>query len=205
MSLVSDVITDIRVEVNDSASSRFTDATILALVKQAIRRANRICQRNSLHFAKKKGALSTVASQAYVSMPVDLDIPIGIWRDDTHAKVTQRTEAEWEQIISASNLANWFLDLENSRIYFNGTPTTVYALTMWYYPTVDPSAYTTASTMPWGGKLDDIIGRYVALRLQNIDEMNTTMDMQILQDLENQILSAYQPQSPTIITSDGWL
>lgn len=207
MSLVSDVISDIRVEINDTGSTRFSDDTtvILPIVKQAIRRANRICQRASLHFAKKSGALTCTANQAYVTMPSDLDIPIGLWRDDTHVKITQKTESEWEQIVSASALANWFLDLTNSKILLNGTPTTATALTMWYYPTVDPSAYTTASTMPWGGRLDDIIARYVALRLQNLDEMNVSVDENILKDMEVSIVSTYQPQSPIMVEGAGWL
>jgi hypothetical protein len=207
MSLVSDVITDIRVEINDTGSTRFSDDTtsILPIVKQAIRRANRICQRAGLHFAKKSGALTCTASQAYVTMPSDLDIPIGLWRDDTHTKIEQKTESEWEQIVSAGELACWFLDLTNSRILLTGTPASAVALTIWYYPTVDPSAYTTASTMPWGGRLDDIIARYVALRLQNIDEMDVTMDEKILQDMEQSIISTYQPQSPIMVAGAGWL
>jgi hypothetical protein len=207
MSLLSSVITDIRVEINDTGSTRFTDDTtvILPLVKQAIRRANRICQRAGLHFAKKSAALNTVANQAYVPMPDDLDIPIGLWRDDTHNKIIQRTESEWEQIISATGLANWFLDVVNSKILFNGTPSDVTALTMWYFPTVDPSAYTVASTMPWSGKLDDIIARYVALRIQNLDEMNVTMDEKILQDMEVSIVSTYQSQAPIMVAREGWM
>ena len=127
MSTVADVITDVRVEINDTGSTRFTDDTtvILPLVKQAIRRANRICQRAGLHFAKKSAAITCTANQAYATMPTDLDIPIGLWRDDTHTKITQRTESEWEQIISASALANWFLDIANSKILLNGTPSAV--------------------------------------------------------------------------------
>lgn len=207
MSTVADVITDVRVEINDTGSTRFSNdtTTILPIVKQAIRRANRVCQKAGLHFAKKSAALNTVANQAYVTMPTDLDIPIGLWRDDTHTKITQRTESEWEQIISASALANWFWDITNSKILLNGTPTAVTALTMWYFPSVDPSAYTTASTMPWSGKLDDIISRYVALRLQNLDEMNTTTDEKILQDMEVSIVSTYQSQAPIMVASEGWL
>jgi hypothetical protein len=207
MSLVSDVIAEVRVEIADTDSTRFTDDTtvILPMVKQGIRRANRICQRAQLHFAKKSAALVTVANQAYVDAPVDLDIPIGLWRDDLHQKIVQKTESEWEQIITASAVANWFLDLQNSRILLNAAPTGVMNLTLWYFPTIDPSAYTVASTMPWGGKLDDIIARYVALRIQNIEEQNTAQDQAILNDMEASIISVYAPQSPLTVKMDGWL
>lgn len=207
MSLVSDVIAEVRVEINDTDSTRFPNdtTTILPIVKQAIRRANRICQRAQLHFAKKSAALVTVANQNYVDAPADLDIPIGLWRDDLHQKITQKTESEWEQIITASAVGNWFLDLQNSRILLNAAPTGVMNLTLWYFPTIDPSAYTVASTMPWGGKLDDIIARYVALRIQNIEEQNTAQDQAILNDMEASIISVYAPQSPLTVKMDGWL
>ena len=205
MSLVSDVISDIRIEINDTGSTRFNDTTVLALLKQAIRRANRICQRSQLQFAKKKAAMTTVADQDYIAAPLDIDIPIGLWRDDLHSKITQKNEQDWEQIITAQEIACWFLDVENNKIYFNGVPTHEIDLTMWYFPTVDPSAYDTTSTMPWNGKLDDIIARYVALRLQNIEEQNTTQDQAILNDMEASIVSTYAPLSPLSVSMSGWL
>lgn len=205
MSLVSDVISDIRIEINDTGSTRFNDTTVLALLKQAIRRANRICQRSQLQFAKKKAAMTTVADQDYLDAPVDIDIPIGLWRDDLHSKITQKNEQDWEQIITAQEIACWFLDVENNKIYFNGVPTHEIDLTMWYFPTVDPSAYDATSTMPWNGKLDDIIARYVALRLQNIEEQNTTQDQAILNDMEASIVSTYAPLSPLSVPMSGWL
>ena len=207
MSLVSAVVSDIRVEVNDTASTRFPDDTtvILPLIKQAIRRANRIAQRSQLHFAKKSAALVTVANQNYVDLPADLDIPIGLWRDDLHQRIIQRTEQEWEQIVTSTSVANWFLDLQNNRIQFNAMPTSAINLTFWYFPIVDPSAYTTSSTMPWGGRLDDIIARYVSLRIQNLEEMNTQSDQAILNDMEQSIVSTYAPQNPLMVQRDGWL
>ena len=205
MSLVSDVISDIRIEINDTGSTRFNDTTVLALLKQAIRRANRICQRSQLQFAKKKAAMVTVAAQNYLDAPLDIDIPIGLWRDDLHQKLTQKNESDWQQIITASELANWFWDMEDGKFYFNGAPQSIVNLTLWYYPSLDVSAYTSASTMPWGGRLDDIIARYVALRLQNIEEQNVTQDQTILQDMESSIVTTYAPQSPLSIAMNGWL
>lgn len=206
MSLVSSVILDVRYEINDSSSSRWsTDTPILAYVKRAVNRANRICQRNSLQFAKKKATLTTVSGVAYVALPTDFDIDIGLWRDSTHTKITKKTEAEWEQIVSATALANWNLDLENSRILLSGTPTAAETLTFYYYPAIDTSAYTTSTTMPWSGKLDDIIVDYVSMRLRNVDEMSLDQDKEFLIDLENQIIQSYQPLNPTIISGDGWL
>ena len=205
MSLVSAVITDIRVELNDSDSTRWTHTSILAVLKQAVRRANRIAQRYGLAFARKSAAVTTTANQAYSALPDDFDVPLGLYRNDTHTLIAQRREDEWERISSAGAISNWYLDLVNSRISWNGTPESAIACTLWYYPTVDSSTYTTASTMPWGGRLDDIIARYTATRMQNIDEMNVNTDMALMADFENQITTAYRPQSPTMIASEGWI
>lgn len=205
MSLVSDVITDIRVELNDSDSTRWTDTSILAVLKQAVRRANRIAQRYGLAFARKSAAVTTTANQAYSSLPDDFDVPIGLYRDDTHELIAQRREDEWERIFSAGAIENWYCDLVNSRVNWNGTPTSAIACTMWYYPTIASATYTTGTTMPWGGRLDDIICRYTATRMQNIDEMTVSTDMALMADFENQIVEAYRPQSPTMIASEGWM
>jgi hypothetical protein len=205
MSLCSDVITSIRYEVNDPDSTRFTDTTILAYVKRAVTRANRIAERNALQFAKKKATLTTVANQSYVSLPTDFDVDIGLWRDSLHTKISKCTEASWEQIISASVLAAWYLDVENSKILFNSTPTSVETLTFYYFPKIDVSSYATTTTMPWSGRLDDIIVEYVSLRLKNIEEMDVTVDLQMLQDFENQITQAYAPTSVLVTEGSGWL
>ena len=206
MALISTLITELRTDLSDDDSTRFTDTQLLNLFKKAIRRANRIVQRNGVQFAKKKTALATVGSQDYVdiSTVTDFDVFYGLYVDSTHEKIPMRTEDEWEQIYSASALENGYLDQLNSKIYFNGTPDSALALTLWYYPTVDPSAYTTASSTPWGGRLDDIIMEYVGIRAKNIDEMNAQFDQQLMTDMEVQILQAYAPNSPLVVEGAGW-
>lgn len=209
MSLISDVIADIRVEINDSGSTRFTDDTtaILPIIRQAIRRCNRIVQRNVISFGRKKVDTTTVALQDYITMPADFDVDIGLYLTATQEKITKRTEEEWELDSEYAAACQYYLlDYENSQILLKETPSdSTTAIRIWYFPTVDPSAYGVGSTMPWGGRLDDMIGKYVALRLQNIDEMDASVDQALLADLENQILDAYKPLNPTKIESRGWL
>lgn len=212
MSYVGDVITEIRYDVNDSSSTRFTDALVLSYVKKAVRRANRIAQRNGLNFAKKSASLTTVASTAYVSLPDDFDSVIGkdcLFRDSDHTIIQMRTEREWEMIETAAALENFIIDQVNSRINLNGTPSAAETLTFWYYPTISTSAWTTSTmatdSMPWSGRIDDIIAEYVGLRLKNIDEMDASFDLQIMTDMENQIIQAYNPISPNIVDGSGWL
>ena len=205
MAVISALITELRTDLNDDDSTRFTDPKLLNLFKKAIRRANRIVQRNGIQFAKSKAAISTSATLDYVSLPATFDVWHGLYRDDTHKEIPKRTEQEWETIFSASAMSNCLLDQANSLIYFNGTPGAVVALTLWFYPTYDIASYTTASSTPWDGRIDDIIMEYVGLRAKNIDEMEASFDQALLQDLEAQILSAYSTNAPTIVDGGGWL
>jgi len=207
MAAISALITEIRTDISDDASTRFTDAKILNVIKKAIRRANRIVQRNGLQFGKKKASLTTTANQAYLTLSdvTDFDVLIGLWRDDTHEKLKLATEDEWERIISADELDYYHLDYANDKIEFNGTPSSAIALTLHYYPTIDPSAYTTATTMPWAGRLDDIVMEYVGVRLKTIDEMDVSYDTKLLTDLESQILQSYMPNAPQMVEGSGWL
>jgi hypothetical protein len=207
MALISALITELRTDLSDDGSTRFTDTQLLNLFKKAIRRSNRVVQRNGIQFAKKKATLTTVANQDYLTLSdiTDFDVPIGLWRSDTYSKIPFRTEAEWEQIISASAVSHALLDYQNDKILFKSTPSSALTLYFYYYPTVDPSAYTTASSSPWSGRLDDMIMEYVGLRAKNIDEMSLEFDQQLLQDMENQILQAYMPNAPTIVEGEGWL
>ncbi len=208
MALISAVITELRTDINDDDSSRFTDTKILNIIKKAIRRANRIVQRNGIQFGKKKASLTTVANQAYLTLSTsitDFDVALGLWRSDTYTKIPLRTEDEWEAIISTYPCYHAMIDYENDKILFKATPTSALTLYFYYYPTVDPSAYTTASSMPWSGRLDDLIMEYTSLRLKNIDEMDASFDQKLLQDMETQILQAYAPNAPTIVEGEGWL
>jgi hypothetical protein len=208
MAAISTLITEIRTDISDDDSTRFTDAKILNVIKKAIRRANRIVQRNGLQFAKKKAALTTVANQAYLVLSTsitDFVVPIGLWRTDTDERIPFPTEGEWEEVISAAALTFALLDYQNDKIQFNGTPSTAIALNFWYYPTVDPSAYTTATSTPWSGRIDDIIMEYTINRLKNIDEMDLSYDTKLLTDMENQLLQAYAPNAPAVSEGKGWL
>ena len=209
MAAISALITELRTDLNDDlvsgVATRFSDTQYLNLFKKAIRRANRIVQRNGIQFAKTKEAINTSATLNYVSLPATFDVWHGLYRDDTHKEIPKKTEKEWETIFSASALATCLLDQANSLIYFNGTPGAVVALTLWFYPTIDPAAYTVDSETPWSGRLDDIIMEYVGLRMKNIDELDASFDRALMTDMEAQILNAYSSNAPTVVEGQGWL
>lgn len=209
MSTVADIITDVRYEISDEMQTRFDgDATLLSLVKKAVRRANRVAQRNGLQFAKSSAPISTTVNHSYVTLPTDFDTVAGdkfLFRDGDNSLIKHLTQPSWETIGTVPELEFCLLDPGAGKIHLKGTPASVETLTLWYYPVIDASAYTTATTMPWGGRLDDIISEYVSLRAKNIDEMEATFDLQLMTDLENQILEAYRPVGSTVDETKGWL
>jgi hypothetical protein len=212
MAAISALITEMRTDLSDDSSTRFSDTQLLSLLKKAIRRANRIVQRHGIQFAKKKIILTASANQDYVEIyadaghtVADFDVWIGLFRDTLHEEIPKQTETEWETIIAAPAMATCFLDQAANKIYFNGTPTAGETLTLWYYPTIDPAYYTVSTSTPWGGRLDDVLMEYACLRAKNIDEMNAAFDQALMADMENQILGAYQPNSVLVTEGKGWL
>lgn len=208
MAAISTLITEVRVDIEDGSSTRFTDAKLLAIFKKAIRRANRVVQRNDLNFGKKSVSLSTVADQAYIdisSVASDFDTWLGLYYDAMDYEIETRNEHDFELLDNSGAICCCRLDQANAKIYLKGTPTSVVTLTLWYYPTVDPSAYTTASSTPWSGRLDDILLEYVRLRALNIDELNLDYDTQLMTDMENQILQSYKFNSVGKIEHNGWI
>lgn len=206
MSTVNDIINDVRLELNDTEDVRYTDAQLIQIVCRAVNRANRVAQRNELQFAKKKAALTCSSAVATVALPADFDVPLprSLWRTDTKEEVILLKENQWEEVAADQDALNYaYLDMENSWLRFKGTPTAATPLNLYYFPTISTSTYTAGSTMPWGGRLDDAIKEYVVLRCQNIDEMDVSASLQLLQDFESQILGAYRNQSPTVILPAG--
>jgi hypothetical protein len=58
---------------------------------------------------------------------------------------------------------------------------------------------------PWGGKLDEILCGYVIVRAKQVDAMDTSIDVALLNELEANIYAAFSGQEPITIKSRGWL
>ena len=207
MALISALITELRVDLADGASTRWTDAELLSMFKKAIRRANRIVQRNGIQFAKKYATFNTTANQGYVTLSTaiaDFDVLITMARADTHQTIRICDAREWETIETADALAVAFFDYAGDKIYFYDKDSAAVTINVHYYPTIAAPTAVSDST-PWSGRLDDILLEYVGFRMKNIDEMDVSIDQQLLLDMENQILQAYQPNAATMNDTIGWL
>lgn len=203
MSTIADVIDDIRIELDDAADARWSDANLVKLIAKSVRRLSHVLRRNEIPFARTYGSISTVSGTESYSLPSDFMAAVGLFRDATNMEMTQYADAAFERIVSAAEFATYCI--RGGSVYINGTPTSAENLTLIYWPIIDTSAYATDTTMPWDGKLDDIIAEYCAIRCKNIDEMDLAYDAKLMTDIENNILSTYGTLNPSMTTMRGWL
>jgi len=199
MSLVSAVISDIRVEIDDTDSTRFQDDTtiILPLVKKALRRAENICIRKGLEFAKASTTLTLLEDATTVALPTLFKRDIAMYYDN--AEVPKRDTDYFERCSSGTM---WRINGANAEFKTAATEDTDY--TFWYYPYIDFSAYVVGTTMPWGGKLDDIIVEYVSMRLKNLNEYDVSMEKELLAEMERNILETYGPLTAVMQEANGY-
>ena len=199
MSTISDIITEVRVECDDVDKTRWDndDDLILPLVKRAYRRVENIGIRKGLDFARTKAILTLSSGSTTVALPDDFKRDIGLYIGNE--EITKLPLDEFEQTTSGDY---WIINGDS--IQFISTASEDTSITFWYYPALEISEYTTSTTTPWNGRLDDIVVEYVSLRLKNIDEYNTEMELQFLAEMQDQILEVYQPLTAVIQTMGGW-
>lgn len=208
MSTIASVIEDVRFELSDEDETRFTDAQLLRLFKKAINRAEQILIRLGVQFVKTRYEITTVADTAKYSLPSDFLLDIALYNDSGDHDVIKETELAWEKLGTDIQQASKWMYYDESgtkKIWVKGTPSDAQTLVLWYFKTCSPSAMTTASSMPWDDRLNDVIGEYVALRAKNIDEADVSFDMQLLQDLETRVQDIWMPLGSRLTSGSGWM
>lgn len=203
MSTIADLIEDIRIELDDESSTRWTDANLVKLIAKSVRRASHVLRKNEIPVAREYDTITTVAGTEAYDLPTDFMALEGLYRDSTSKKMVHASDAEYESITSADTCEAFCI--RDGQVKINGTPASVETLTLIYYPKIDTSAYATDTTMPWDGKFDDPIVEYCAIRCKNIDEMDFNIDAQLMADLEKAIMLTYGSDNPTITTMKGWM
>jgi hypothetical protein len=206
MSTVANVISSVQVELGDPNGNDWTSARLLPLVKKAVKAIEPIIYEFGYEGAELEHTFDTVIGQSDYSLPTDFGTFIGLYRTADYREIALKPKREWRLIESAGGV-NFCLIKNNAsgvqKLYLKDTPSTVESLTMDYYPFLDVSGYTTATTMPWGGKFDPIIEDYAKMRAQNIYEMDTTFDAQMYQSLKDSIMFMLQGQSARRISRVG--
>jgi len=197
MSTVSDIISGVRFELDDSQETRWTDAQILEGIKKSLRRIDNFVIKHGLEFGKSSTTLTVLEDASTVALPSDFKRDIGLYDGTTPLKKLDT------DIFERSTGDGWRINGSNVELLEAVTENT--SLTFWYYPLTDYSAYTSSSTMPWSGKLDDIVINYASLILKNIDEYSVEIDMALAREIERQLLDVYQPLTPVLQERDGWV
>jgi hypothetical protein len=204
MATVQAVLTEyVRNDLADEIQSRWTDDQLLIFYKQAIRRANAVGQQNRLPFMKSKATISLLAGETSFSLPSDFFTPISLTRDDTHYPLKQKVGRDWDLVISTSEMSLWMIEGDTG--YVASAPTSDATLTLRYFAQVFPADVELSTQSPWGGKLDEILCGYVIVRAKQVDAMDTSIDVALLNELEANIYAAFSGQEPITIKSRGWL
>jgi len=187
------------VNIDDTSSTRFTDDTtiILPLVKKALRRAENICIRKGIEFAKTRATLTLLADATEVALPTLFKRDIAMYYN--YEEIPKRDNDYFERCSSGTM---WRINGANAE--FKSAPSANTDYIFWYYPYIDFSAYVVGTTMPWSGRLDDMIAEYTTMRLLNIDEFDLKMELELLAEMETNILDIYGPWTATLQEIDGY-
>ena len=199
--LVSDLLGDIRLELTDEQSSRFSDADLMRLLRKGLRRLGHILFRNDIQQGKLTYGFTTIPGISDYDLPDDYMTDVGLYKANG-VSLVKKTDQQWQTIVSTGE-ATVYIVRENS-IYIGSTPQASTAMTMVYWPRLDVSGLAVTDDMPYAGKFDDMVGDYVSLRAKNIDEMSLEFDTQLLSDLENQVLTTYGTVAPITVKMRGW-
>ena len=200
MSLANDALYIIRGGLGDQQSTRWSAKFILSELNRAIQRMLAIFKRNALDYGMGRTVFTIAAGADSFPLPADFRGAVGLYQSGKI--VTLKGAEELETITATMPLAVWAVDGSNGNVKNAPTADTSLTLRYWQAPA---DLTSTASTMPWNGVFDGPLCDYVRLRLANYDEMTVSQDMQLMQDLENNMLTLAISRNPTVKEPKGWL
>ena len=197
--LVSEALNEIRIELDDTLSTRWTDANLVTLIKKAVRRLGNILYTNDISVGKKTYTFPTVNGTAAYALPADFMADVGIFRQDTKVPILKVSDYQWEIMGTVTEAAYYIVRTESvgspaedaAAVLFKGVPASIISMKLVYWPRLDSLSFTTATELPYNGMFDDILLEYVTMRCKNIDEMNINTDAQLLQEMESKVVAAY--------------
>ena len=203
-STYQDIIDDVRIELTDELKSRWSDdTTLLRIIAKAFRRVNHLLWRNEVEFGRSYSTQSVPAGQDSFYLPSDFLVDWGLFNTGAKTQLTKCTDDSWEQMSGAPEMAYYII--RGDTVYLASAATTDTTLSLIYWPVVNSADIEAEDPTPYDGKLDDLVVEYAALRCKNIDEMDVTMDTQLLKDLENNVLNTLSAITPTTVQRRGWL
>lgn len=203
MSTVADVIDLARLWATDELKTRFDDTAMLQMVRQAVIRVNHLFYRNDIALGISRYTFNTTAGQETYYMPTDfMATAEGLYRTDTRERLELVGTDDWERRSSPSEMTIY--RIWEDQIYIGGTPNSSVAMSFYYFPQILTDEFYSDTEMPWSGKMDSPIARYVFMLSGNIDEMNVAFDANILSDMETLHLNTYSSGTPNVKNVKGW-
>lgn len=200
MSLANDALYIIRGGLGDQQSTRWSDKFILSELNRAAERMLAIFKRNMLDYGMGRATVLLPADADTFALPDDFRGVVGLYHN---GKIVQlKGIEELETITATIPLAVWAV--EGAQGVVKRPPAADAELTLRYWQAPAPLT-TAASKMPWNSVFDGPLCDYVRLRLANYDEMTVAQDMQLMQDLENNMLTLAISRNPTVKEPKGWL
>lgn len=200
---IGELIDNARMELGDEQKTRWNDEQMLRIVGKAYRRLSHVLYRNDIELGRCLYRFDTEAGRDDYPLPADFMADYGLYRNDTKSRLTKHSDDSWQQLSAPAECTTWLVRGET--LLVGGAPASAIPLTLIYWPLLDTTALDMDSPTPFGGKLDDLVAEYAALRLKNIDEMDIGTDTQLLQDMENNLLNTYSAISPVTVQRRGWL
>ena len=200
MMLFSELITDMRVELDDSSSTRWNDDQLLSFIKRAVRRIHDILVKNNIEFAQSSQEYNIVSGTSNYDLPADFMIPMGLYNVTTRKQFIHISKDTGLRVKSSATCG--YYSIIGNELVLDGPPTSAFTLTLYYYPIADTSI-TTASSLPYSAKLADSLLLYSCLLAKNVDEMDVSIDVSMLQDIETTIVNLYGRIEPAITHLEG--
>ncbi len=195
MSTVIDRLnTLVRVNLDDEIKSRYTDAQLLVFMKQALRRAQGIGFSRRLNFMRAKKDFVMLAGAESIPLPSDFIVQIGIWNTDDKRELDNKSDDEWERVISTGPA--YCYHIEDQLAEIREVSSTDTNLRLRYYQDALVDSLTLSSQMPWGSKIDYPICEYVTMRALHVDRYNTSVEASLMSDMEQSIISMYSHIDP---------
>ena len=200
MSLANDALVVIRGGLGDLQATRWSDSFLLSELSRAADRLLAIFKRHALDYGMGRVDMVLAAGQEAFDLPDDFRGVVGLFADGRLVQL--KGIEELETLTPAVPLAVWAVDDRQGQVKRPAEAETRLTLRYWKAPRPLKQP---ADDMPWRGVFDGPLTDYVRVRLANYDEMSVSQDMQLLQDLENNMLTLAISRNPTVKEPKGWL
>lgn len=200
---ISRLIDELRLEMTDELKTRWTDAQMLSILGKAYRRLAHVLYRGDIEPGRSAWTFDAEPDREAYPLPLDFLADYGLYREDTHARLTKHSEDSFNRLAAPDECSAWVI--RGDTLLIAGTPRVRRALRLVYWPLADTRSLAMDSPTPYGGRFDDMVAEYAALRLKNIDEMDATTDAGLLQDFEANVLATFSGIDPATLERRGWL